>query len=281
MADVDPIHRAAELVKTAEALVITAGAGMGVDSGLPDFRSNEGFWNAYPPFRHLALEFSQVANPRWFRTDPALAWGFYGHRLALYRRTQPHAGFEIVLRWAKACPAGFFVFTSNVDGHFQRAGFPEDRIVEIHGSIHRLQSLEDANGATWSANEVQVEVDLATMRAMGTLPANPRTGNLARPNILMFGDAGWNPAVTEEQHRAYSRWLGNIQGRHVVVLELGAGTAIPTVRAEGELLMDSHGGTLVRINPREYQCPRGAVPIPRPAMEALQAIEYRFCAMPA
>ena len=58
MADVDPIHRAAELVKTAEALVITAGAGMGVDSGLPDFRSNEGFWNAYPPFRHLALEFS-------------------------------------------------------------------------------------------------------------------------------------------------------------------------------------------------------------------------------
>ncbi|MGE3550257.1 MAG: NAD-dependent deacetylase, partial [Geobacter sp.] len=35
---------AAELVRTAEALIITAGAGMGVDSGLPDFRGNQGFW---------------------------------------------------------------------------------------------------------------------------------------------------------------------------------------------------------------------------------------------
>ena len=32
--------------------------------------------------------------PRWFREDPAFAWGFYGHRRNLYRETQPHAGFR-------------------------------------------------------------------------------------------------------------------------------------------------------------------------------------------
>jgi NAD-dependent SIR2 family protein deacetylase len=45
------IARAVEIVKEAEALLICAGAGMGVDSGLPDFRGPEGFWRAYPAAR--------------------------------------------------------------------------------------------------------------------------------------------------------------------------------------------------------------------------------------
>ena len=103
-------------------MIVTAGAGMGVDSGLPDFRGAEGFWNAYPVYRKLGLNFEDLANPHWFESDPCLAWGFYGHRLALYRRTGPHAGFEILRRWADAKPQGAFVFTSNVDGQFQRCG---------------------------------------------------------------------------------------------------------------------------------------------------------------
>jgi hypothetical protein len=40
-------ERAASLISEAEVFVITAGAGMGVDSGLPDFRGEHGFWKAY------------------------------------------------------------------------------------------------------------------------------------------------------------------------------------------------------------------------------------------
>ena len=36
-------------IEDAEVILITVGAGMGVESGLPDFRGNEGFWRAYPP----------------------------------------------------------------------------------------------------------------------------------------------------------------------------------------------------------------------------------------
>ena len=43
---------AAKLIASADGLLITAGAGMGVDSGLPDFRGNEGFWKAYPALAH-------------------------------------------------------------------------------------------------------------------------------------------------------------------------------------------------------------------------------------
>ena len=52
---------------------------MGVDSGLPDFRGDRGFWKAYPPYAKLGLHFAEMANPRWFDSDPELAWGFYGH----------------------------------------------------------------------------------------------------------------------------------------------------------------------------------------------------------
>src|ERR1043165_8201794 len=132
-------HRAAAAITAADALLVTAGAGMGVDSGMPDFRGPEGFWRAYPAYRALGLRFEQMANPQWFTKDPALAWGFYGHRMILYRRTQPLAGFAILRRWSERMKHGAFVFTSNVDCHFQRSGFDRDRLVECHGTLERFQ----------------------------------------------------------------------------------------------------------------------------------------------
>lgn len=146
-------YRAAEVIATADALVITAGAGMGVDSGLPDFRGDEGFWKAYPALARARLDFRTMANPETFVKFPTVAWGFYGHRLALYRQTVPHAGFGILRNWGERLRLGAWVFTSNVDGQFQKAGFPDDRIHECHGSIHYLQCLNRCESGVWSAAE--------------------------------------------------------------------------------------------------------------------------------
>jgi NAD-dependent SIR2 family protein deacetylase len=113
------IEAAARAIREADALLVGAGAGMGVDSGLPDFRGAEGFWKAYPPFR--GRRFAELSTPHWFQTDPAVAWGFFGHRLNLYRGATPHLGFELLRRWGAERPCGAFVFTSNVDGQFQKA----------------------------------------------------------------------------------------------------------------------------------------------------------------
>src|SRR5262249_60637974 len=123
------------------ACVITVGAGQGLGRGRPHSRGTEGSGNAYPAYRHLGVGVMDLANPEWFEKDPAVAWGFYGHRLELYRATRPHAGFEIVRRWAESMAEGAFVFPSNVDGHFQRAGFDPERIVRGHGSLGWLQCL--------------------------------------------------------------------------------------------------------------------------------------------
>jgi len=80
-----------------------------------------------------------MANPHWFDADPKLAWAFYGHRKNLYKATEPHRGFQIMLNWARREKKhAYFVFTSNVDGHFQKAGFNEDAVYEVHGSINHF-----------------------------------------------------------------------------------------------------------------------------------------------
>jgi NAD-dependent SIR2 family protein deacetylase len=268
----DAARRAAAAVRSAEALVIAAGAGMGVDSGLPDFRGPEGFWRAYPPYRRLGLGFADLANPAAFASDPAVGWGFYGHRLNLYRATVPHAGFAVLRRWADARPAGGRVFTSNVDGQFQAAGFDPGHVVECHGSIRHLQCAEPCGEHVWPADGVAVDVDASTMRAAGDLPTCPRCGGLARPNILMFGDGAWVEARTANQFARYRQWTAGLDPAALVVVELGAGTAVPTVRMHAERLQ-REGATIVRVNPREPHGPAGTVSVAAGALDGLRAID--------
>lgn len=269
-------QRAAEAIAGAHALVVAAGAGMGVDSGLPDFRGPEGFWRAYPPYQKLGLEFEDLANPRWFADDPELAWGFYGHRLGLYRQTSPHAGFAILRRFAERMESGSFVFTSNVDGAFQRAGFEAARVCEVHGAIETLQCTDPRCVGLWSADGVEVVVDETSFRARAPLPRCPRCGKLARPNILMFGDWGWDSSRSEAQSARLEAFLHEVGARPTVVIECGAGTAIPSVRRFSERL-SARGATLIRINLRE---PEGAtIGLSSGAKVALEALAARVDAL--
>lgn len=268
----DSFRRAAELVRQADAFVITAGAGMGVDSGLPDFRGNQGFWQAYPPYARLGLSFAECANPEHFQRDPAFGWGFYGHRTNLYRATVPHDGFAIIRRWVEQKTAPCFVVTSNVDGQFQKAGFDEQHLLEVHGSIHWLQCLRPCCDAIWPNHE-QIPVDETTMRA-GQIPRCPRCGGVSRPNILMFGDWSWLPERTHAQEERFQQFLDEHADRRIVVVELGAGTAIPTIRATSERIgWGYERATVVRLNPREPEIASPHIGLACGALEGLLAID--------
>ncbi len=266
------LKRAAQAIKEADACVFTSGAGMGVDSGLPDFRGNEGFWKAYPPFRQLGVSFVDMANPQWFEHDPHLAWGFYGHRLNLYRRTVPHGGFYILLTWGKQKPGGYFVFTSNVDGQFQKAGFDDQRIEECHGSIHHFQCADNCSTLIWPTED-EITVDERVMKAQDPLPLCPSCAGMARPNILMFGDWGWNSMRNGEQSSRFADWLQAAASGRLAVIECGAGTAVPTVRHTSESIVQRFNATLIRINVREPEVPAGQIGVSMGAEAALTAID--------
>lgn len=248
--DVDPtaaIERAAALIEQADALVVAAGAGMGVDSGLPDFRGQEGFWRAYPALGRARIDFYSIASPSAFEAAPRLAWG----------ARMLH---------------GLSVFTSNVDGQFQQAGFDPQHLHECHGSLHYLQCLRPCCEAIWPADAFVPQVDEPNCRLLNAPPTCPHCGGLARPNVLMFSDDGWVEHRSAGQRRRQQAWLASVT--RPVVVELGAGTAVPSVRHFSQRVLHQFGGRLVRINPREFEVPtRLDVGLPMGAAAGLAAIE--------
>lgn len=265
------IELAAKLIGSAEAFVITAGAGMGVDSGLPDFRGDHGFWNAYPMYARLGLSFADCANPEHFEQDPAFGWGFYGHRTNLYRETSPHEGFNIIRHWTERNRADYFVVTSNVDGQFQKAGYAADRILEVHGSIHHLQCSSPCSRNVWE-NDEQIQINDDTMRAR-SIPRCPYCRDVSRPNILMFGDGSWISDRTNMQQGRFKSFLENNRGKRTVVIEMGAGRAIPTIRYTSEELGEIPNTKVIRINPREAEIDAPHISLECGALEGLQKID--------
>lgn len=263
----DKFAKAARLIDAADSLIVCAGAGMGIDSGLPDFRGPGGFWKVYPALGKAKLRFEEIASPSAFKSRPTLAWGFYGHRLNLYRATQPHEGFRMLKEIAASLPHGGFVFTSNVDAQFQKAGFSESRVVECHGSIHFLQCLEQCSDGIWPAHDLTPDVDEENCRIVSEMPRCINCGALARPAILMFNDWGWAEGRTRLQSANFTTWRRRT--KRPVVIEVGAGSAIATVRH----FSHSQEAPISRINPTEYQTPRSSdVGIPTGALEGISGI---------
>lgn len=249
------LQQAAALIEQADALIIAAGAGMGVDSGLPDFRGKGGFWRAYPALREARVDFQDIACPDAFRRTPELAWGFYGHRLSLYRKVAPHAGFAALKRWGERMPNGMSVFTSNVDGQFQKAGFDPESIHECHGSIHHFQCLKPCCRKVWPADGFEPEVDVERCVLRNVPPSCPECGGMARPNVMMFNDWDWVDGRSGRQEARQRHWLCSVS--RPVVIEIGAGTAIPSVRYFSQSVVHDHGGKIIRINPHEHEVAPG------------------------
>lgn len=265
-------EQAVSIIREAEVFIITAGAGMGVDSGLPDFRGEHGFWNAYPAYARLGLSFAQCADPMHFFSNPHFAWGFYGHRTNLYRETIPHAGFHIIRKWIERNGADYFVVTSNVDGQFQKAGYGEERMYEVHGSIHWLQCQARCTNEIWP-NDGRFVIDETTMKASDPLPLCPNCGRVCRPNILMFGDYSWLQDRMQQQKTAFDQFLKQHANCRIAAIEIGAGEAIPTIRIISERIGQKKGATVIRINPREPEIMSPHVSLLSGALSALEYLD--------
>jgi hypothetical protein len=84
----------------------------------------------------------------------------------------------------------------------------------------------------------------------------------------MFGDMGWDDARTDAQHATLETWLDAVKGP-LVLLELGAGTNVPTVRIFSERVGRGRRRTFVRVNPREPLLGYG---FESPAPDSLEAL---------
>lgn len=102
---------------------------------------------------------------------------------------------------------------------------------------------------------------------MNDVPTCPHCGGVARPNILMFGDSAWIDNSMRVQHARLQGWRNKVE--RLLVIEIGAGTAIPTVRIFGE----SQDAPIVRINADDAKTQVGrGVSLQMTALEAMRGI---------
>ena len=137
-----------------------------------------------------------------------------------------------------------------------------------------MQCIQDKSHGIWSAENDTVEVDMEKFVAATPLPICPICGALARPNILMFGDWDWMSKRSDNQMMRFRRWKTDLENekKQVCVIEIGAGTAIASIRRMSESAAMQFYTSLIRINPREYQGLDNTIKLPFGGLEGIRKI---------
>jgi len=161
----DALARAGDLLVAARRVVVTTGAGMSKESGIPTFRDAQtGLWARYDP--------QELATRRGFERNPALVWTWYAERRAVIERAEPHDGYR-ALAQMEAFFDSLVILTQNIDGLHAAAGSTD--VVELHGNIRRAKCFEANHPASGQF-------------APGEIPPRCRCGSYLRPDVVWFGE---------------------------------------------------------------------------------------------
>ena len=117
-----------KIISETDNIVFFGGAGVSTESGVPDFRSQDGLYNQqykYPPEQILSHTFYMRMPEEFFR--------FYKDKL-LIRGVKPNKAHYKLAQWEKEGKLKAVV-TQNIDGLHQAAG--SKKVLELHGSVHR------------------------------------------------------------------------------------------------------------------------------------------------
>lgn len=216
---------------------------MSADSNIPTFRDKEGYWKNFPPFKEKGLEAQDLANPWAFRNVLPHAWAFYEWRRQNAHENKPHAGYQIINKWMTERFEEAFIHTTNTDGYHLLSGAPPESLKEVHGSMWRLQCLNICGHPFWDEVSVPLcRLDRETMQA-SRFPLCPQCQGIARPHILMFGDADYLGHPRQEEN--FLRFLQKPVDAAVLV---GSSGMVPT-NDYIALELQERGTQVVNINP--------------------------------
>jgi len=292
------IQKAAEAIANADFILIGAGAGMSADSGLPVYAT----LSSHPVYQKLGLTFNQIVTPQMMVKNPAL---FYAHEISVQNllcNAPPHEGYSILLSWKKklmekennsklisevlknekstAILSPTFIVTSNIDGHFEKVGFPETEIAQIHGCGKYWQcGGVPSKGESFMLFErgpcckklfeppssSEYTIDSSTLQA--TFSSGKQwpackfcKDGIARPNTLMFGDSRDfvedQNVVRTDDYRTWTTTILKLLKENpklkLAIIEIGCGIRIPSIRKRCEEMLSACPKgqcELIRINP--------------------------------
>ena len=152
-----------DVLKGARSVVVSTGAGVSAESGVPTFRGEEGLWKKFRA--------EELATFEAFQANPEIVWEWYNYRREIINKIKPNPG-----HYAIAEMAGLFdkfqLVTQNVDDLHRVAG--SEDIVELHGNIKRNRCLDCG----------QVSYD----EEFEQFPPLCKCGGRLRPDVVWFGE---------------------------------------------------------------------------------------------
>ena len=268
------IMRLKEEIKTADAIVIGAGAGLSTAAGLT--YSGERFEKYFFDFIERFGIRDMYSGGFYPFPDDETRWAWWARHIYYNRYIDPPKPvYQKLLALVK--DKDYFVITTNVDHQFQRAGFDKARLFYTQGDYGLFQTVDGRNGRTYDNEEwvmeamevqrfirddngiFQVPNDcLISMRLPTELiPVCPDDGRAVTMNLrsddTFVEDEGWHKASA-----AYAGFLAGIARKHVLYFETGIGANTPVIVKYPFWAMTAENSNAVYacLNYDEAFCPR-------------------------
>jgi NAD-dependent deacetylase len=205
-------------------IVALTGAGISTESGIPDFRGPQGIWTKDPKAERMSNIHHYMADPEVRR----LAWQ---SRLEHRAWTAvPNAGHRALVDLERRGQL-IAVVTQNIDGLHQRAGHHDERVIEIHGTVHEVVCMT-------CGRRGPMQAALARVRAGEADPPCRECGGILKSATISFGQP-LVPAVIDRAMRAAAQ----------ADLMLAIGSSLQVYPAAGIVpLARSAGARVVIVN---------------------------------
>ena len=212
----DKVVQLKQIIEESDNIVFFGGAGVSTESGIPDFRGEDGLYRqryAYPP--------ETIISHSFYVRHPEIFFDFYRNRM-LYPNAKPNVVHQRLAQWERDGKL-LAVVTQNIDGLHQMAG--SRNVYELHGSVHRN-----------TCQKCGARYTLAQMLTFGDVPKCPKCGGRVKPDVVLY-EEGLDPLTI-------SGALDAIRRADLLIV---AGTSL-TVYPAAAFLDEYPGNRLVLIN---------------------------------
>lgn len=260
------LKRSREITNDAECALIGAGAGLSAAAGI-NYHDTKKFAEIFPGFvkRGFTKQYELIAHnavnkkPGW---TPAVKWGYLAtHVNYVYYEIQKNPVYQNLYSIIK--DKDYFVMTSNVDGLFVHNNFDENRIYTPQGSFSLVQCMKACTNETWDVKPIidrilpYIDPLSQEVTDLSCIPACPNCGGDMFMNVR--GGGWFIEKPYEHQKRALNHWISHLEGKKIVVFDIGTGFNTPgVIRWPAETIANHFAdATLIRVNLEYPEVPIG------------------------
>ncbi len=222
------IKRLQREIRTADAIVIGAGAGLSTAAGFT--YSGERFEKFFSDFE-AKYGFHDMYSGGFYPFEtPEEMWAYWSRNIWCNRYMDIDNGtYKRLFELMK--DRDYFVITTNVDHQFQKAGFDKARMFYTQGDYGLFQCSEPCHDQTYENEKIvkdMIEFQNDMKIPSELIPKCPKCGKLMTMNLrsddTFVEDEGWHAAA-----QRYDDFLRSHEGQHILFLELGVGYNTPVI----------------------------------------------------